>query len=197
MDSMCTSFVVSLLGLDKAGADVAFIKNSLVYDARNQLAIKAIDEDYDRVLWLDSDMRFDADLLTRLSADMDAGIDFVCGIFFKRATPLHPCIYKAIYVTKEDGKSVPHADEYEDYPRDSLFHIAGSGFAATMTSVDLLRRVREKYGLPFSPRIGFGEDFSFCMRAAELGVQMYCDSSIKVGHIGYAEFTEESYKGRE
>lgn len=195
MDMMNTAFVASLLPLDKGEADVAFQKNTLVYDARNLLTEKAIAGGYERILWLDSDMTFTPDLLKRLSADLDEGRDMVCGIFFKRIIPCTPCIYKAIYATKKDGKIYPHADAYLDYPRDSVFEIAGCGFGATMMNVSLLNRIKERHGLPFSPFVGYGEDFSFCMRVAELGVPMYCDSRVKVGHVGYAEYNEETYEG--
>ena len=43
------------------------------------------------------------------------------------------------------------------------------------------------------PTAGFGEDLSFCMRARDAGVQIYCDSSIKLGHVGYKTYTEEEF----
>ena len=195
MDMMSAQFVASLIALEKRDADIAFVQNSLVYDARNDLAAKAIDGGFDRVLWLDSDMKFLPDTLERLHADMDDGLEFVCGLYFKRKQPITPCIYKALYATKEDNMITPHADIYDDYPRDSLFRISACGFGMVLTSVDLLKRVKEKFGLPFSPTIGFGEDLSFCMRASALEVPLYCDGRIKVGHIGFTEFTEETYKG--
>ena len=54
----------------------------------------------------------------------------------------------------------------------------------------LLKEVKDKYGLPFSPILGFGEDISFCMRLKELGKKMYCDPRAKLGHIGYKVYTE-------
>lgn len=194
MDMMNTQFVASLIALEKRDAEIVFVQNSLVYDSRNELASRAIDNGFDRVLWLDSDMKFDPDTLERLHADMDNGMEFVCGLYFKRKYPVTPCIYKALYITKDgENRITPHADIFTDYPRDEVFRISACGFGMVLTSVDLLRRVREKFGLPFSPTIGFGEDLSFCMRASALEVPMYCDGRIKVGHIGYTEFTEETY----
>lgn len=197
MDMMHTQFVASLLSLDKGTeTPVSFFQNSLIYDARNLLASQAMDNDFDRVLWLDSDVAFDADMLNRLHADMDEGRELVCGLYFKRRQPIEPCIYKAVYsTTEEDGKIMPHADPFFDYPQDSIFEIAACGFGAVLTSVDLLRRVYKDCGLPFSPQIGFGEDLSFCKRCEALGVKMYCDSRIKVGHIGYTIFSEETFMG--
>ncbi len=45
-----------------------------------------------------------------------------------------------------------------------------------------------------SPMLGFGEDIRFCWRVKQLGVPMYCDSRIKVGHVGLCTITEEIYQ---
>ena len=72
LDMMHSQFVMSLTGL-KLDGDIkfAYAVSSLVYDARNSLARKAIVEGFDRILWLDSDMEFNPDLYKRLKADLD------------------------------------------------------------------------------------------------------------------------------
>ena len=67
---------------------------------------------------------------------------------------------------------------------DGLFEIAGSGFGCVMTSVSLLKRMVEKYGAPFTPMMGLGEDLAFCWRVKQNGGKMYCDGRIRCGHIG-------------
>ena len=62
-----------------------------------------------------------------------------------------------------------------------------------MMTTQLLRDVRDAFGLPFFPAQGFGEDLAFCRRAAELGRTIWCDSSIKLGHAGSTVFDEELY----
>ena len=188
---MChTDFVRSLLGMGVIGeVQYTFAQGSLVYDGRNQLANIAIDNGFDRVLWLDSDMLFSNDLFTRLSADLDDGRELVSALAFTRKRPIHSVAYKALYM---DSNGVPHADPFEEWS-DKIFEIEACGFGAVMCSTDLLRRIRDKFGLPFSPIQGFGEDFSFCLRAKEVGAKMYCDPSIKVGHIGLAIFGEAAY----
>ena len=61
MDMVHTFFMTSLLALRKAaGTEVAVASCSLVYEARHTLALKALNDGFDRVLWLDSDMNFKA-----------------------------------------------------------------------------------------------------------------------------------------
>ena len=196
MDMVHTVFMKSLLGMDRVGTcGFAFSCSSLIYDARNTLAKQAVTEGYDRVLWLDSDMDFQPDLLKRLSEDMDEGRDLVTGLYFKRKAPVKPVVYKSLGYYKEPNENAvtPVAVSYDDYPQDSIFPIAGCGFGGCLVSVDLIKRVGDKFGLPFSPIMGFGEDLSFCSRATQLGVELFCDSRIKMGHVGLGTITEEIY----
>lgn len=195
MDMVHTSFLRCLLGLRKTG-DVKYsiTSSSLVYDARNTLARHAVEGGFDRILWLDSDMEFEADMMERLSADMDEGLDFVCGLYFRRKPPVKPVIYRELGLYKsESGEVTPGALPYEDYPRDELFEIAAAGFGGVMMTVDLVRKVTEKFGLPFSPMLGFGEDLTFCAHVQQVGAKMHCDSRVKFGHIGLGAITEDIY----
>lgn len=198
MDQVWTLFFCSVLGLDKPdGTEMAVSSSSLVYDARNHLAQKAIKEKYDRVLWLDSDMKFKPDLLKRLSADLDEGKDFVSAMYFTRKTPIQPVVYSAVDMLKNDkGELVPTAVSYKNYPKNSVFEIAGAGFGAVMMTTDLLERVTRGDRLPFSPIMGFSEDLSFCLRVREIGVKMWCDSRINPDHIGTVLVNESTWEGR-
>lgn len=196
MDMVHTVFMKSLMGMNRVGqTGFAFSCSSLVYDARNTLAKQAVIEGYDRVLWLDSDMDFEPDLLEKLSADMDEGRELVSGLYFKRKAPIKPVIYKSLgYYKNEDESGVtPVAVSYEDYPKNSIFPIAACGFGGVLVTTDLIKRVGDKFGLPFSPIMGFGEDLSFCSRVTDLGVEMFCDSRVKMGHVGLGSITEEVY----
>lgn len=193
MDMMHTRFVGSCLAMRKTG-EVAFslTESSLIYDARNTLAQKAVSEGFDRVLWLDSDMTFSPDLLERFSERLDTGLEFVSGLYFRRREPIAPVIFKECGSYEKDGNPVPFAKAYTDYP-EGLFEIAACGFGGVMMTTALINEVGEKFGLPFSPILGFGEDLSFCCKVARLGKKMYCDSSIKMGHVGYKTFSESDY----
>jgi len=195
LDMIQTSFARCLLSLERVGdTRVSFLCSSLVYDARNALAKQAVDEGFDRVLWLDSDMVFEPKTLLKLTKHIENGKEFVCGIYFKRKPPFTPTIYSLVAVGQtEQGLPVPRADAYLDYPRDDVFEIAGCGFGAVMVTTDLINRVANEFGLPFSPVLGLGEDLSFCFKAKQLGAQLWCDSRIKVGHTGFGTITEETY----
>ena len=196
MDTVPTRFASSLLRMRRTPeAAVVFGMNSLIYDTRNKAAMEAIQGGFDRVLWLDSDMEFQPDLMERLSARMDEGRDFVTGLYFQRKDPFKPVIYRELYIRqREDGAQEAVSEACEEFPPDGIFEVAACGFGIAMTSVQLLRDVTEKYGMPFTPIEGWGEDLAFCLRATDAGYRIWCDSSIRAGHIGLKTFYEEDWR---
>ena len=193
-DTVYTDFMLSLLNMQRIGQVYCqVVKSSLIYDARNRLAKQAVDDGFDRMLWLDSDIMFEPDLMLRLAEHLDNGLEYVSGLYFKRQYPTAPVCFKTITQRTEDKELITEALLYEDYPKDQLFEVDATGFGAVMVSVDLIKRIKDKYGLPFSPQLGLGEDMSFCWRAKQVGAKLYCDSSIKLKHVGYTAYTEDTY----
>ena len=198
MDMVHVAFMHSLLYLDKTGeTSVVLESGSLIYDSRNKLLQRAIEAEVDRIFWLDSDMEFKPDTMTRLAADLDEGYDFVTGLYFKRRPPYSPVIYKECAVHQfDDGTLWPAAISYDDYPKDQIFEIDACGFGAVMMNVSAAKTLIDKLGkMPFMPVAGFGEDLSFCLRMKDVGIKMVCDSRVKLGHIGYRTFTGEKSNG--
>lgn len=198
MDMMPFGFVQSLLYLEK-GEDVSvcFKANSLIYDSRNLLSITAIEKNFDRVMWIDSDMMFTKDAMKILMHDMDKfNVDMVTGLYFKRCTPYTPVIYDELDKpgVDEKGKPIPHIHEFIDYPADIVFPVKGCGFGFCLTSVPLLKHVWEEFGPAFSPYPWAGEDISFCHRVNQLGYPILCDGNVSCGHIGTYVFTEATTK---
>ena len=199
MDTVPVGFVQSLLYLEKGNVSVAFKANSLVYDSRNLLSLTAIEQNFDRVLWLDSDMMFTPKTLKILHQDMDdLNCDMITGLYFKRNGTELPFIYDELDLptTDDNGKPVKHIHEYVDYPADSIFPVKGCGFGCVLTTTKLLKSVWDAYGPAFAPFPWAGEDIAFCHRVNQLGYQIYCDSNVTLGHIGTFVYTEDSYKAK-
>ena len=195
-DMVHTDFMKCLIDLEKPeGTVYTVLKNTLIYNARNTVAANAVKHDFDRVMWFDSDVTFEKDTLVRLAADLDKGYDMVSGLYFLRKPETKPVIFDhVVYNVRDDGLVESGATYFEDYPKDSFFEIAGCGFGCVMMNVDLLKFLGKKYGAPFTPLFGLGEDLSFCHRVRKEGIGIYCDSSVKCGHIGTVEFDETWYK---
>lgn len=194
MDMVHTYFFASMLSMRKQeGTEVAVASCSLVYESRHTLAMKALNDGFDRVLWLDSDMNFQPDLMERFSADMDQGLEFVSGLCFTRKAPIKPCVYEICHPTPgKNGEMYPTAENFRQIP-EGLFEVEGAGFAAVMMTTDLIRRAGP---IPFFPTDGYGEDLSFCRKARAAGAKLYCDSRIKLDHVGLSLINENTWKGQ-
>ena len=178
-DYIHADFVKSLaklqqeLGRNHVNYDVEIQSGTLVYIARTRLANKAINEKYTHVLWLDSDMVFDEHVLDDL---MDCGKEMVCGAFVSRRPPYGPCIYKSI-----KQNQIEKVTEFGTKP----FRVDGCGFATVLTTVDLLQAVTQKFGTTFQPTDYYGEDLAFCWRVKQIGREIWCDPSVRPGHIAH------------
>jgi len=178
-DYVHADFVKSLarlqceLGRRRVAYDVEIQSGTLVYYARNRLANKAINENYTHVLWLDSDMVFDEQIVDDLA---EVGKDMVCSAFVSRRPPYGPCIYTSI-----EKDNIKQVKDFGLRP----FRVAGCGFAAVLTTVELLQAVNQKYGTCFQPTDYYGEDLAFCWRVNQLGREIWCEPTVRAGHIAH------------
>lgn len=199
-DTMQTWTCQSLLGLQgiSNGTLFNFAMGSLVYDARNNITMDAIRAGVDRVLWIDSDMKFEPGTYLRLSRTMDeTGADLVCGLYFTRKNPIEPVIMSCLRTedAEVEGQKVVNIirEVYYDYPKDSVFEIEGCGFGVVLVKTVALRKVWEEFGAPFAPLPAMGEDLSACFRMRQLGAKLLCDSRVKAEHMGIFPVGEEDY----
>ena len=180
VDYVPADFVKSLsqlclrLGRERIQADVQIIGGTLVYIARNRLAHCAIRDEYTHVLWLDSDMTFSDSIVEDL---LFCGKDMVCGAFVSRRPPYGPCVYTDI----SDPANMKKVENFGTEP----FRVDGCGFATVLTSVSLLDAVQSNFGTCFRPTEQYGEDLAFCDRVKQLGMEIWCEPTVRPGHIAH------------
>ena len=178
-DYMPAGFVQSLTRLEKelnrkkVQYEVGIQAGTLVYIARNKLANQAVNEGYTHVLWLDSDMIFTEQVVDDL---MFCGKEMVCGAFVSRRPPYGPCIYESI--RKNDIRKVK---EFGTKP----FRVDGCGFACVLTTTELLQAVQLHFGTTFQPTDFYGEDLAFCWRVGQIGREIWCEPTVRPGHIAH------------
>ena len=180
VDYVPADFVKSLanlslrLGRERIPADVQIVGGTLVYIARNRLAHRAIRDEYTHVLWLDSDMTFSDSIVEDL---LFCGKDMVCGAFVSRRPPYGPCVYTDI----SDPANMKKVENFGTEP----FRVDGCGFATVLTSVSLLDAVQSNFGTCFRPTEQYGEDLAFCDRVKQLGMEIWCEPTVRPGHIAH------------
>jgi len=180
MDFVHTEFVKCLLDLtnklkdDGTDFEVRIESGTLVYFARDKLATYAITNGFDKILWLDSDMVFNNEIIEDLEF---SGKDFVSGIAHGRRKPYLSCLFK-------NYRPDVVRWTYEEYPSNT-FEVAACGFAAVLMDVSILKAVMDKHRTCFSPTKLLGEDVAFCDRAREMGYHIYAEPGVRLGHIGH------------
>lgn len=180
-DYMHADFVTSLVKLtqhlQREGIrhTVEILPGTLIYMARNTMACKAINEEYTHILFIDSDMVFDENIVETMQF---SGKDFVCGAFQSRRPPYGKCVYSSL-------KPQTQVERWGMEP----FRVKGCGMAMTMISTEILKEVQKRFGTCFQPEriegINFGEDLAFCWRANSIGAEIWCEPTARCGHIAH------------
>lgn len=174
--------IVFCHGIEDVECHPQFVVDSMTYTARINLADIAVKGNYDYVLWLDSDMVIPADALKKL---LEHDKDFVTGLYFKRRGDHAPVIYSRFL------------EPYIDYPQNEIFQVKACGFGCVLMKTDVIRRVAEEFeGSTFQPYNEWGEDLSFCYRWKLCDGDIWCDPTVKCGHIGEYVFTEDDWHGK-
>ena len=192
MDMVHTEFVRSLVGMRYVGeVQFCFTECSLIYQARTALCKMAMDAGADYVLWLDSDVVFQPDLMERLMEDIQ-GRDMVTAVYHARKAPFRPVIWKTIRTGLMPTDA--QVEQYDDYPEDGLFEIEGCGFGAVLMKTGVIRDVAETFHQTFAPVTGLGEDLSFCVRARSCGYKIWCDPALQIGHKGAMIINQDTFR---
>ena len=171
---------ISLLRTCKKGVvDACLVEGSLVYDARDHVATVAVNEDYDYVLYADSDMVFDADDLNKLMAH---NVDIVTGYYVTRNGESKPVIYSKIITRRRIPFRSPEL--VPDNASSGYDRVAACGFGFCLIKTSVLKTMFKRYKSLFEPKWGVGEDAAFCIRARKCGFDIFCDRDVKLGHVG-------------
>lgn len=140
-------------------------------------------------LWMvDADMVFGPDTLYRLlgNADKDKA-PIVGGLCYGVSDgELFPTLYG---LDRNEERGV-HTIRYDTFPKDAMFQVAATGAACLLIHRSALAAMREK---AFSKPYPFfqetelngdpvGEDVTFCFRAGKLGLPIWIDTSVQIGH---------------
>ena len=174
---MRVEFVKSLIDLmarlneQNIWYEVKIIDGTLVYIARDRLAKHAVNNEFTEVLWIDDDMVFGPDVWEDLSM---SGKDMVCGNFISRHSPYVSCVFSSLYPP----------ERVTEFGYD-IFRVAGCGFGCVWMKTEVLKDVLiNNNGKCFLPDPKLGEDVAFCQRARASGYEIWCDPTVRIGHVG-------------
>jgi len=148
---------------------------------RNVLIEQAIKYDCSHIFFIDDDLAFPPDTLTKLLAH---DLDLVAGYYLMRNYPHKPILFSTAL---EDGRCRTM------FPNDSvkpgLVEMVATGLGCCLMKVELLKKMEAPW-----VRLGELETDHWCddigffrrVRSTFPDLKMYCDLSITCGHMGVA-----------
>jgi hypothetical protein len=159
-----------------------------VCKARNSLVSHFLATDSEYLLMVDSDMVFREDCVDRL---VEHELPIVNGMYMQPNpdSSLYPCMYRHTVGTDRDQGMFTTVGG--DFPRGELIRVDAVGAGFMMVRRDVFEAIAAKIANPAAPWFQeeqrgpalCGEDFVFCMRAAECGYDILVDTSVSAGHV--------------
>ena len=167
------------------------IGNALIADSRGIIATRFWESDCDDLIFVDSDVTWQAGALLKL---VDAPVDLVAGVYPARRDPI---FYPLHYLEKEELWADPETMLLEVKSVATGFMKISRNCIAKMIEAYpekhyyTAERDQQFYPLfdhVFEDGYKWGEDYSFCIRWRNIGGQVWIDPEIAMGHIGYKIF---------
>lgn len=143
-----------------------------IHDSRNRIVEVAKEEKATHLMFIDNDMQFPPDGVMRL---LKHDKDIVCGAYRMKARDMNgtiKMIKNGVYENVEN-------------PPETLFMCDAAPTGFMMINM----KIFDKIGFPYfytcyANENLMGEDVYFCGKAKEAGFEIWCDGTIKLGHVG-------------
>lgn len=170
--------------------NVFFSEGTLIAPQRQDLVERALEANCTHILWLDADMRFPKDTLSRLLAHNKHAVG---ANYTARRYPHGPTAFASI--TEEEAPSVKRLYTRKDSK--GLQQVPAMGLGVILTQIEVFTRMeRPWFVVGYSPRDdgSQGEDIFFGLKMhRETDLQMYVDHDLsrEVRHVGRLEYCVE------
>ena len=156
---------------------------SAIDAARNQMASDALAQNFQELMWIDSDVVFDPNDVEKLRS---YGLPIVCGLYAKKSRREFACAF------------LPGTQQVQFGLSGGLLEILYCGFGFILTRREVYERMQQQLQLPvcnhrfgtilvpyFAPAVRedaegtwcLGEDYAFCERVRQSGVRILADTS--------------------
>lgn len=180
---MHTDFFDSFLLMDKCKGHMLRANSGSIDVMRNSIVASAQELNCTHLMFLDTDMIFPPDTISRLAAH---DLDIVGGLCFKRWPPFHPTLY-----TGERYK-LEFIYPYDD----GLVEVTATGAACLLIKMEVFNKIKYpwfKFDKTPDNRM-VGEDINFCYKAADVDYKLYVDTSIRTLHIVQMAVDDNFYR---
>lgn len=158
--------VETLVGLFKKYPEMEFIyeHSCYVHYNRERIAERALEMEATHLFFVDSDMKFTSNVLSKLLAHDK---DIVGALYYRRYEPKTP-VFNV---------------RYETLPN-RIFVQNTLAAGCMLIKMEVFKKLPKPWFFLGTETLPLGEDVYFCRKAREHGVQMWCDPTLVVGHVG-------------
>ncbi len=182
---------LGLQALERRGYQVRRVAGFSAIDfGRCVMASAALRAGFEELMWIDSDVAFQAADVDRLRA---YGLPIVCGLYAKKGRREFACDF------------LPGTGPVVFGQGGGLLEVKYVGFGFTLVRRGVFERMRQQLGLPecnqrfgstiypwFLPLVAddgpgkwyLAEDYAFCERARQCGFRIMADTTIRLYHVG-------------
>ena len=180
--SISLAKIVDYLRINDWTIDINYDNGSILSSQRNKIMQSAHKNEM-HLLFVDSDMVFEADALATLLNYYDYG-DMLGGLCFMRRPPFKPVVFSEDLV---DEEGVFRGYKFSDIPV-YPFSCAGVGCAFLFIKYKIIDKILEQYKWPFNHleiKTGdvLGEDLSFMHRCNLMNLNIVCVPNVDINHI--------------
>jgi len=154
-----------------------------VDQVRNLIANWVINNGYDYLFAVDSDISFPPDTLTKL---LNHNKDLVSGVYIQRI----PGTHVIEIMRKNQWGGVSHVD-WADIKGQGLVPIDGCGFGCVLVKAEVFKAIPYPHFLYHSAidhKNTVSEDVHFCNQMRDRGFKLWCDTSIVCDHTGSSTY---------
>ena len=151
---------------------VIWLPRVMIDFARNRIAKKAIeDNECEYILMLDDDMTFPPDTYFRLK---EHGKDITGVLAYKRRGNYSPCVY-----AKRDN-------DYFPIIPNKFCEVDAIGSSVLLIKTEVFKKIKYPWFETYFDKDGkhWSVDMDFSKKAQKVGLKIYCDPTIEIGHIG-------------
>lgn len=162
--------VQALFQTKMSGLGLIFPKGCLIHENRIAIAEEVLEKGFDYLMCIDSDITFKPDSINRLLAQNKKIIG--ANYHIRGKLPLTNTVL------------------WTGVPPTETFKCEGIAMGFVLIDVGVFKLIDPPWF--FFESLGgnafMGEDYWFCKRAREKGIDVWCDPSIEIGHLGEYKF---------
>ena len=185
----------SLLNIVKGRDDIHVLVASQGYtiaENRNYAVVQAQKNNSDYLFFVDDDMTLPPDTLDKLLA---VDKDVVGVVSYSRVLPLSP----TVGLMDENGKYMPPDNfPFLEIPKE-LFKAYFVGAGVMLIDMKVFEKIEKPYFAfetyeedELKGMVRNGEDGVFCDKVRKAGMEVWCEPTIEVGHLGTYEYKKNA-----